>query len=319
MSRVRVKLAVKLLVTVLLLWLAFRNVEFSAMARLLSSLSPMWLGGALLLTLLMIVADGLLLAAVLRTFDHRVPFMTAMLYSFVSWFFSNVGPSTVGGDLYRGVQLTRVGVPVGTAVRAVLAIRLVSLTALVFVMLVGFPIALRQVVNPQGIVMLAGTLAAAIAALLAINFYSVLDERLAILDRWAMLGKLKTVSTDFQKFLFPGRHILAVWLTATVQHLLRVGVLAAIAASLNLGIPLATLFALTPAALLVAMVPISLGGWGVREVTFVYFLATAGVEPAAALSLSIAFGLLRMMVGAIGGLMWVVMNESHFRLSSPPT
>ena len=79
-------------------------------------------------------------------------------------------PSTFGGDLFRGVQLSRVGTPVGTAVRAVLAIRLVSLAALIVVMLAGFPIALRRVVDPQGIVMLAGTLAAAIAALLTIYF-----------------------------------------------------------------------------------------------------------------------------------------------------
>ena len=47
-------------------------------------------------------------------------------------------------------------------------------------------------------------------------------------------------------------------------------------AGLKLDIPILTLFAFTPAALLITMLPISLGGWGVRELTFVYFLGTAG-------------------------------------------
>ena len=55
--------------------------------------------------------------------------------------------------------------------------------------------------------------------------------------------------------------------------LFRVGALACLAAGLGLAISFETLFALIPAALLVAMVPISFGGWGVRELTFVYFSA----------------------------------------------
>ena len=71
------------------------------------------------------------------------------------------------------------------------------------------------------------------------------------------------------------------------------------------------------AALLVAMVPISFGGWGVRELTFVYFLGTAGVGAEAALSLSVAYGLLRIVVGAIGGVTWVLIGEEHFRVDAP--
>lgn len=314
----RVKLAIKILITALLLWLAFRAVDLRVLLRLLSSFDPLWLGGALFLTLLIIVADGLLLASVLRKFDRRVPFPTAILYSLVGWFFSNVGPSTLGGDLFRSVQLSRVGTPVGTAVRAVLAMRLVSLAALIFVMLAGFPIAVRLIDDPQDIVMLAGTVAAATAALVMVYFSADLNWRIPVIERWGLFEKLKTVSKDFRRLVSPGWEALTMLLQAAVQHLLRVAILAALVAGLGLGIPLETLFALTPAALLIAMVPISFGGWGVREVTFVYLLGTAGVGATAALSLSIAFGLLRIIIGAIGGLAWVVMNETHFRVAAPP-
>ena len=314
----RVKLAIKLLVTALLLWMAFRAVDLSAIPPLLASFNPLWAAAALFLTLLIVVADGLLLVSVLRVFDQQAALRTAMLYSLVGWFFSNVAPSTVGGDIFRGVQLSRAGIPVGTSVRAVLAIRLLSLSALVIVMLAGVPIALRVVEDRAGMMLLGATLAAAISALFVLYSFPTLSRRISLVDRWRLLERLRTVSADFRQLISAGGRARTAWIEATVQHLLRVGVLAALAAALGLGINLATLFALTPAALLIAMVPISLGGWGVRELSFVYLLGTAGVDATAALALSVAFGLLRIVVGALGGLAWVIANDDHFRVAGPP-
>jgi uncharacterized membrane protein YbhN (UPF0104 family) len=117
--------------------------------------------------------------------------------------------------------------------------------------------------------------------------------------------------------LTPSHGIASAWAAALAQHLLRVGVLAALATGLGLDIPVATLFAFATAALLMAMVPISFGGWGIREIAFVYLLGAAGVSAEAALSLSIAFGLLRVLMGVIGGLAWVVANDGHFHVDAP--
>jgi uncharacterized membrane protein YbhN (UPF0104 family) len=101
-----------------------------------------------------------------------------------------------------------------------------------------------------------------------------------------------------------------------VQHLLRVLIFAALAAALGLDVPFAALFAFVPAALLVAMVPVSFGGWGMREAALVSFLNTTGVSAEAALTLSIAFGLLRMVVGAVGGIAWIMVDKDRFRVDA---
>lgn len=309
-----VKLAVKCLLTLLLLWVAFRSVDVGSVSKLLVGLSPFWAAGALFLTGLIIATDAMLLSAVLRMFGRSVPFVTALLYSLVGWFFSNVAPSTVGGDVFRGVQLSRVGVPVGQSVRLIIAIRLLSFTTLVAVMLVGFPIALRLADDPSvaallGTVLACGALAIVILFLLACGIV-----RLRSLNHIQIVGKFLTVANDFRILLMPSRPAAVAWLAALTQHLMRIGILAALAAGLKLDIPILTLFAFTPAALLITMLPISLGGWGVRELTFVYFLGTAGVSSEAAVSLSIVFGLLRVVVGAIGGVTWSLINDNHFRV-----
>lgn len=314
MGRGAAKFAIKCVITALLLWAAFRTVDVRTVSTLLLGMHWWWAAAALLLTGILIVSDATLLRSVMRIFERDVPPGTAFLYSLVGWFFSNVAPSTVGGDIFRGVQLSRVGIPVGTALRVIISVRLLSLVTLVIVMLVGFPIAAGLVEERRDILMLAGTVSIASAAAAAVLLLARFGWRNSALERWRLFEKLKSVASGFRALLVPGSHAAGAWSAALVQHLLRVGVLAALATALGLGIPVATLFALTPAALLVAMVPMSIGGWGVRELTFVYFLGTAGVSAEAALSLSVAFGLLRIFVGVIGGATWALLNENHFRV-----
>ena len=311
------KIAIKCLVTALLLWVAFRTVDIAAVVSLLSSLNPWWALVALLLTGLIILFDATLLSSVIRLFSRRMPFGTAMLYSVVGWFFSNVAPSTVGGDIFRGVQLSRVGMPVGTAVRIILAVRVLSFITLVGVIAAGLPIALELLKEPRDELLMITLLASGIGVIAALFVLAHIRLRVPRLERWAFFQKLLTVAGDFRLLLTPSHGIASAWAAALAQHLLRVGVLAALATGLGLDIPLATLFAFATAALLMAMVPISFGGWGIREIAFVYLLGAAGVSAEAALSLSIAFGLLRVPMGVIGGLAWVVANDGHFHVDAP--
>jgi glycosyltransferase 2 family protein len=314
-SGVPLKFAIKCLITAALLWLAFRKVDLGAVSSVLSGLNLSWAAAALLATVLIILSDAMLLSGVLRTFDRRLPFPTALLYSLVGWFFSNVAPSTVGGDIFRGVQLSRAGVPAGTAARLIISIRFLSFATLVAVMAAGLPIALGLVKDQSGVFLLAGILAAAGGALATVLTLAHFP-RWPRLERWPLFGKFYTLSDDFRRLLVPSPRTAAAWLAALVQHLLRVGTLALLATGLGLGISVTTLFAFTPAALLIAMVPISVGGFGARELTFVYFLGIAGVSAEAALSLSIAFGLLRVLIGAIGGVTWSLMSDHHYRVDA---
>src|SRR6266700_1427303 len=180
MHRLQLKLAIKTLVTALLLWLAFQKVDIAAVSRVLAGLNPLWVIAALLLTSLIILSDATLMSGVLRMFDRRVPFATALLYSLVGWFFSNVAPSTVGGDIFRGVQLSRVGMPVGAAARVILSIRLLSFATLVAVMLAGFPIALGLMEARRDEFLFAAVLAAGTGGLVAV--FLLAHSRLA--SRW---------------------------------------------------------------------------------------------------------------------------------------
>jgi len=311
------RLAAKCLITAILLCVAFRAVDPMAMSRPLSRLGLAWTAAAFFLTALIIVTDAVLLERMLRMFGRRMPFGTALLYSLVGWFFSNVAPSTVGGDVFRGAQLSRAGMPIGAAVRLIVTIRTLSFSTLVLVMLLGFPVALKSLSAPRDLIVLGTILLGAAGATLGLFTLAHVPLRVLSLGKWTIVRKIETVAADFRMLLAPNPAVALSWLLALAQHLLRIATLACLAAGLGLHIPLAIIFAFAPAALLMAMLPISFGGWGVRELTFVYLLGTAGVSGEAALSLSIAFGLLRLVVGAIGGASWALTSENLFRLDAP--
>jgi len=60
----------------------------------------------------------------------------------------------------------------------------------------------------------------------------------------------------------------------------------------SINIDLLTLLSVIPFILFVSFIPVSLGGWGSRELTFYYFLPISGISGEESLQISIILGLL---------------------------
>jgi uncharacterized membrane protein YbhN (UPF0104 family) len=311
-----VKTAIKALVTAALLWLLFRSVDLGVVWTLLAGIAPAGVVLAVGLAGLLVFADAVLFVGSMRILGRQVPLSVSLLYSLVGWFFSNVAPSTVGGDLFRSVQMARLGTPVGVAVRGIVIMRVATFASLLAVMLAGLPVAWRLVSDRAVLVPFEAILLAATGGLAALVLMAHVPVPERLQRRWPLIRKIAAAAGDFRKLLAIDAVALTIWTSAMVQHLLRVLIFAALAAALRLDVSFAALFAFAPAALLVAMIPISVGGWGVREAALVFFLQATGATAEAALTLSIAFGLLRMAVGAVGGVVWVLVDKDRFRVDA---
>ena len=57
--------------------------------------------------------------------------------------------------------------------------------------------------------------------------------------------------------------------------------------------------------MLLATIPVSIAGWGVRESAMVLAFSYAGLAESDGLIVSILFGVVNLAVGAIGGIVWV--------------
>jgi glycosyltransferase 2 family protein len=72
---------------------------------------------------------------------------------------------------------------------------------------------------------------------------------------------------------------------------------------------------LVPAVLEIAMLPIAISGWGLREGAAVIAFGTLGLPANQALGCSLAFGLLNVAVGLVGGALWLADRREMTALS----
>jgi uncharacterized membrane protein YbhN (UPF0104 family) len=301
---------VKLGIAAVLLFLIGSRVDFDAALDLMSGARPAWLLLALLTSFAIVFADGAYWTVSMRAVGCRIALKPAIVFSLVGWFFANLAPSSVGSDIFRAARMRLAGASPDQSIRLVAAARLMSFASLLVVIGAGLPFAIGYVDAAAEKFALAGAFAAAVIGFGAFILGGAL---VASASRRFGVGGVKLVaelSGDTRTLLV--RASASGWFYLIAQHLLRVGGVAAVAWSLNASVDLIALFALVPAALLIAMVPISIGGWGVREASFVHFLGFAGVDPAAALAISIVYGLTRLVIGALGGVAFVLARRHHY-------
>lgn len=309
------KLFLKLAVSIVVFAFVLSRINIGAVGQTIADANILFLTLALLLALAMLVTDAAFWQSVLGALGHRISFGTALLYCIVGSFFGGFGLSWTGVDIFRAAQLRQSGIPTETAIRTVITTRLVSLTSLIAVIACGLPISLSYPLQPHDKVLLVSFVAIGIGGMVAIAILGSARRHFSLFELPTFLDKAAGVSNDFLKALSSKRYSPASLLFSTSTHLLRVSTFAAIAAALHAEVNFAALYALIPISLLVAMVPIALGSWGVREASVIFFLGQVGVPAAMALSISVTYGILALIVDAIGGPVWVFARSHHYKLT----
>ena len=71
----------------------------------------------------------------------------------------------------------------------------------------------------------------------------------------------------------------------------------------------AQVFLLVPPVMLITLMPISIAGWGVREATMGLAFGFAGLAANEGVNVSLLFGAVFFIVGAVGGLVWILSAE----------
>ena len=191
--------------------------------------------------------------------------------------------------------------PAGTATVSVLIERLVGLLAVFLTFCVTFPLLLQKVGDaPLRWVlwlMVAGCLGIVIALAIIGGVASRLDA-FALLRPLAFFGRaLRAVARSGRVSLLVGTGLLGQF--TAILALFLVGL--SVKAPLSL---IACTVTLAPA-LLVALVPVSVGGWGVREGAFVVLLGFYGIRPEQSLVVSVLFGLALLVASLPGLVAWL--------------
>jgi hypothetical protein len=75
---------------------------------------------------------------------------------------------------------------------------------------------------------------------------------------------------------------------------------------------------MVPPVILIATVPVSIAGWGVREGSMIVAFAYAGLPQSDGLVVSVLIGITFFIIGAIGGLIWVAGGMRRTKIAAKP-
>jgi uncharacterized protein (TIRG00374 family) len=240
--------------------------------------------------------------------DRKVemPFSQAYEAYLRGLFYSIFLPGSIGGDAVRvGICKIRTKSSLAIAASSVFLERIGGFISVFFYILFSFYFYSEELVS-----VLPTEFSLLIMILTVSGVTSVL---IIVLGRkfWFRL-KVKKDSTRFKKFFYDGIKTFSVLQSKTLLKIIFFsGLFQAVdifvsfifSRAIGINLPFVLFFAIVPIVYLVIVLPISLGGLGVREGAFAFLLAKFGVPTTEAITLSFLIYLNRVFIGGIGGMM----------------
>ncbi|MEI8190102.1 MAG: lysylphosphatidylglycerol synthase transmembrane domain-containing protein [candidate division NC10 bacterium] len=304
-SRGRSALLIKLAVSGVLLAVLFWRVDRAAFVRSLQTLPvPLFLGCVALYAL------GYLLSTIrwqllLQAEGIRLPFWRLALVYLQGTFFNLFLPTLIGGDVVRGFFIYRMTHGHDAAIASIMVDRLSGFAAMILIAVGALAFAYGTLNDPQVAVLVLG-----VAALFTLFMFALVNNRLkdlvAGLLRFAGLGrfeeKLQGLVDALHRYRHHYRALGQAFLLSVLLQVLIIVTFYLIGVGLNLGVPLVYFLVFVPLTTVVAMLPVSVAGLGVREAGAIYFFAKVGVDASAALGMSLVCFSLSLIMSSLGGL-----------------
>jgi len=286
----------------ILIWL-LGSVDWSKLFQLIAGIAPVPLTLAIILLLALMVPVARRWDLIVSALGGSISYLSSLRMILMTVLVNQTVPSNLGGDAYRVVATVRSGMPWKRATLAAIVDRLIALLALALVALIGVLSLLDYAgLENQRLITIIGTGLIVGGTLAAwIFFRSRFAAKLA--DGIEILQRLITaLGTLLDK---PAQASYLVVLSIIVQCV-TIAVMSIVAINVGVDVPLFPMLGVCALGLLISRLPVSLGGWGVREGTLVLGFAPFGISREVALAASITYGLTELAAAIIGGIIWVV-------------
>ena len=296
----------KAAITVSLIAILVTKIDFSALARHLNGSGAVYL----LLGTLLLAANVLIVATrwwlLLRRLDvETLSLGYAMAATYASVFVGQATPGAIGADAVRGWLCYGRGVPLRVILISLVTDRLVAVLGLAAIAGAEWCWrfgALEQRIGWQ----IAGFGAIPIVAVVAALW--LMPALIGVVARrWKLLRVVHEMLAIFRVTALSRAGGLALALSCIVVTM-TVNTVMLFACGFGVALLPSVAYLIVPIAILFSSLPISIGGWGVREASLSYGLVLFGVAPDDAALLGLALGIGLLLASLPGGLVMLAIG-----------
>ncbi len=263
--------------------------DVAGIGHAIASLTLPALALALVMHATIIMALAWRWAMLVRATGSEVTYPLAIRMTFVSTVLNLVLPTSIGGDVSRVWFGKQQGMALESATAAGILDRGIGLAALVILVAAGAVLLGGRLIES---VLLAAVMVGVLLLGLFLRWARQLPEahagyRFAAAARIA-LGSRPVMGTTLG--LSFASHLVATWISAVLAN--------------GMGLELSAWHAslLFPAVLLATAIPVSIGGWGLRELAAIPVLDLAGMTSEGAAAVALVFGLTQLAAALLGSL-----------------
>jgi len=283
----------KSIVSLSLIYYLFITIPWGEVSEVVFSASIYWLIISVLVQILSFILLALRWRVILRNFESNISFYDIIKVSFIGIAINNVLPGSIGGDFVRGAYIIKKGVSLKDSISSLVADRVLGLFivlvfACTFLFFYGNKHPSLHHMNMIVIFM--------ILALLSIIFFFKTHIFMSLIKK--VLNKIlsssfynKTVSMidDLYQYQISKHIVFKVFLITIAAMFLEVLVFWFASKSLGMDYSFYIFIISVPLIVIISALPISLGGFLVRESSGLFLLNMLGIEMIHASSIVILF------------------------------
>lgn len=225
----------------------------------------------------------------------------------IGHFFNQLLPTTVGGDTMRIWGVVRQGSSLSLAATTVILDRFVGLSALLVTILLGQPFLFQRLeIPPSASFAIVFIIVAGVLACLILPF---LDHAVSRFRNNRITGFVSQLSATARRLLSMPRVTAKTLGLSLITHLILLYIYSYVARGLGVDLSFAAAFAIIPTVALVANLPVSIGGWGVREAGLAAAFVLMGLPADLAVLTSLIVGVANLITGLPGAVMWLLQKR----------
>ncbi|MEI8349961.1 MAG: lysylphosphatidylglycerol synthase transmembrane domain-containing protein [Candidatus Omnitrophota bacterium] len=309
----KVSLILKLVITVGILFVLFRLVPYHELLDVYRRSNKVFILYGFLVNVFIFMLTIFRWKLLLSSLGIKASTHEAFSASFSGLFFNLIFPSFVAGDIFRGFSISNRHGQSHKVASSVLMDRFSGAFGLTIVALFSFIFGRKLL--PHGQILIALFILCAIVGFVSLLIFSkTFFSFFARIFKKGSPLKEKVVSFHDQLYFFrknPKVFLKSLLISVPVQALVAV-MFFITSKAFDLHVSIMYFFILVPLIMMIALIPITIGGIGTREAAVVYFFSFVGIAKSVSLGLSLlnlAFGII---LGLFGGIFYVTVH--HRRL-----
>ncbi len=300
---------IRLAFSSLLIFLILRTIDLNKILNILSGINPWLFLLAYLTVLLGAFPSAYAWKILVEVQNFKVPYLRVVYMNLVGFFFNSYLPTGLGGDVWKGYTLARVSEKTGPSVASVIMERFTAFGSIVLLGFISFFLNM-ELFRKTGLLT---TVAIFFSIIILVFLSGIVLVPIFLKKGYEKLNKYipfisnqdSDTGTCLMKYKDNSGKVFFALLMTSLSPLLECATYILIIKSLDLNVPFLPVLILVPILRFINHIPVSLSSLGTQDLALLIFWKPLGLSAPEALSISILMHILRLLVGAAGGLLYI--------------